>query len=308
MALTALASELGARLNPQVLFQKVTIIGVGLLGGSLGLALKRRRLAVQVAGYVRRSASVSECEQSGAVDLATRDLLQAVDGADLVVFCTPLGRMRELAETMLPSLKPGAVVTDVGSVKASVVRELEPLFSRAGLHFIGSHPMCGGEKMGVNAARAELFEGAFCVVTPTQNSNTDALKKVDQLWQEVGMRTLVMTPEQHDELVARSSHLPHVVAAELASYVLDPAHSDEQALLCGNGFRDTTRVASGSPEMWRDIALANRANLSRVLGVCIEDLEKFKLALDNADTKAIEDFFEKAKQRRDKWRSQASAN
>lgn len=282
-------------------WQKITIVGVGLLGGSLGLAIKQRRLAAKVDGYVRRTNSIAECEKLGVVDHATRDLGRAVENAELVILCTPLSQMGELTEKMLPSLRKGAVVTDVGSVKGSVVEELEPLVAKAGAYFIGSHPMAGGERMGVAAARADLFEGSVCLVTPTPNSDKDAVKQVSEFWQALGARLLKVSPAEHDDLVSRASHLPHVVAAELANYILSPAHRKEQAAVCANGFRDTTRVASGSPEMWRDIALANRKNLARVLGVFIEDLQEFQLALEKGETKAIEEFFENAKQRRDKW-------
>ncbi len=291
-----------------IVFQKIAIIGVGLLGGSLGLAIKQRRLAASVVGYVRRSASISECEKFAVVDHATRDIKRAVENADLVILCTPLSRMRELSEEMIPALKPEAIVTDVGSVKASIVQELEPLFSKANVRFIGSHPMAGGEKMGVAAAKSDLFEKAICVVTPTAKSNVAAVNAVEQLWSNVGGRVVKLSPEVHDELVSRSSHLPHVIAAELANYVLSPTHAKEQALLCANGFRDTTRIASGSPEMWRDVATSNQKNLSRVLGIFIEGLEEFRHALDSGDNNAIEEFFEKAKQRRDKWRAETSAD
>ncbi len=285
-------------------WQKVTIVGVGLLGGSLGLALKQRSLANLVQGYVRRQASVDECQKLGAVDAATCDLPGAIREADLVVLCTPLAQMRELTQSMLPALKRGAVVTDVGSVKGSVVHQIEHQIESAGGRFIGSHPMAGAEKMGVAAARPDLFVNAACVITPTTNSNPEALKTVENLWHSVGARILTLNPEVHDEFVSRSSHLPHVVAAELANYVLSPAYPREQSLLCANGFRDTTRIASSSPEMWRDIALANRKNLARVLGVFIEDLQEFQLALERADTKTIEEFFKTAKHRRDQWCSQ----
>jgi prephenate dehydrogenase len=209
--------------------------------------------------------------------------------------------MAGLAERMRPSLKPGALVTDVGSVKASVVRELEPLMAAAGAHFVGSHPMTGSERMGVANARADLFAHAVCVITPTRKSSSDAVKRIKELWRAVGGRTIRLTPDAHDELVSRSSHLPHVVAAELANYVLSPALPKEQALLCASGFRDTTRIASGSPEMWRDIALANRDHLSRVLGVFIEDLQEFQHALHAGDDAALAEFFENAKRRRDAW-------
>ena len=285
-------------------WQKVTIVGVGLLGGSLGLALKQRHLAGQVHGYVRRAASVQECQKLGVVDRASQNLEEAVTGAELVVLCTPLAQMRELTHAMMPALKRSAVVTDVGSVKASVVHHLEPLVAGAGARFVGSHPMAGAEKMGASAARADLFTNAACIVTPTVSSDPDALKEVEELWRSVGARVMSLTPEIHDEFVSRSSHLPHVVAAELANYVLSPAYPREQALLCANGFKDTTRIASGSPEMWRDIALDNRKNLARVLGVFIEDLQELQLALERADSRTIEEFFETAKHRRDQWCSQ----
>ena len=282
-------------------WQQITLVGVGLLGGSLGLAVKKRRLASRVIGFVRRQASVAECERAGACDKAELDAEVAVRGSDLIIFCTPLAQMRELAERMLPGIKREAVVTDVGSVKGSVVGELEPLFARAGAHFVGSHPMAGAEKTGVSAANAELFQKAVCAVTPTNATNASALQRVEDFWRSVGAAPIRMTAEKHDDLVSRSSHLPHVVAAELANYVLSPVHPKEQAMLCANGFRDTTRIASGSPEMWRDICLANRVNLARVLGVFIEDLQEFQIALTNGDTKTVEEFFSKAKERRDKW-------
>jgi prephenate dehydrogenase len=282
-------------------WQKITLVGVGLLGGSLGLAVKQRRLADRVEGYVRRTASIAECDKLGVVDHATRDLERAVAGADLVILCTPLSQMRELGLKMLPALKPGAIVTDVGSVKGSVVEDLESLIAGADAHFVGSHPMAGGEKTGVSAAKADLFERAICLVTPTPNSNKVAVEKIEEFWKALGGRVLKLAPAVHDDLVSRASHLPHVVAAELANYILSPAHPPEQATVCANGFRDTTRVASGSPEMWRDIAMANQKNLGRVLGVFIEDLQEFRLALENGDVKAVEEFFEKAKQRRDDW-------
>ena len=288
-------------------WQKITLVGVGLLGGSLGLAIKERKLAAKVDGFVRRTASIAECEKLGVVNHATCDLKRAVADADLVVLCTPIGRMAELVKEMLPALKKGVIVTDVGSVKGVVVNELEPLIASRGAHFVGSHPMAGSEKMGVAAARGDLFVNSLCIVTPSHNSDEVAVEKVSEFWKAVGARLLTLAPGAHDDLVSRSSHLPHVVAAELANYVLSPAHPKEQAAVCANGFRDTTRIASGSPEMWRDIAIANRENLGRVLGVFIEDLEEFRLALEKGDVKAIEEFFEKAKERRDKWCGQGNS-
>ncbi len=282
-------------------FRKITIVGVGLLGGSIGLAARQRRLAGEVAGYVRRKASLKDCEKAGAVDFATTDLLATVSNADLIFLCTPLAQMRSLAEQILPALKRGAIVTDVGSVKAEVVRELESIIAKAGAHFIGSHPMAGGEKMGVLAARADLFKCAVNILTPTKKSNPAAVRKLEQFWQSLGARTLRLDAAQHDLLVSRTSHLPHITAAALANLVLNPANPKAQAGLCATGFRDTTRIASGSPEMWRDIALANRKNVSQSVDAFVGELKKFQTALKKNDVKAVEAFFTSAKERRDDW-------
>ncbi|MGD1086649.1 MAG: prephenate dehydrogenase/arogenate dehydrogenase family protein [Verrucomicrobiota bacterium] len=284
-------------------WDKISLIGAGLLGGSLGLAIRQRKLAAKVHAYVRRAESVAECQRLGVANLATQSMKDAVDRADLVVLCTPLSQMRELALQMRPFLKPGAVVTDVGSVKAGVAQELEPLLREYQVSFVGSHPMAGSERAGLAAARVDLFNNAICLVTPTAQSPVEAVCAVQNFWKALGGWPVRMTPELHDDLVSRSSHLPHVVAAELANYVLSPAHPREQALVCASGFRDTTRIAASSPEMWRDVVLANRKNLTRVLGVFIEDLQEFQLALEREDVRAIEEFFTKAKQRREQWRA-----
>jgi prephenate dehydrogenase len=297
-------------------FRKITIIGVGLLGGSLGLAVRRRKLARLTAGFVRRTASLKDCERAVAVDFATTDLLAAVWDADLVILCTPLSQMRSRVREMLPALKRGAIVTDVGSVKASVVRELESLVAKAGAHFVGSHPMAGAEKTGVSSARADLFVNTVCVMTPTKKTNQAALKKTGQFWRAVGSRVLELKPEVHDVLVSRSSHLPHVIAATLASHVLHPAQPKHQAALCANGFRDTTRIASGSPEMWRDIILANRENLRVVLDDFVRELQKVqallrvqrvRALLRAADARKLEEFLATAKHRRDNWCAHSAA-
>jgi len=307
MALFYLSSSILGLYPAGVLFQKITLAGVGLLGGSLGLAIRQRGLAARVDGLVRRGASVAECEKLGVVDHATRDPQQAARNADLIVLCTPISQMREVLSPMLPALKPNAIVTDVGSVKGSVVQELEPMVARAGGQFVGSHPMAGAEKMGPGAARADLFVNAVCVVTSTPRNAPEAVQRVEGFWKALGANPLRLAPDLHDDLVSRSSHLPHVVAAGLVNCILSPTHPKEQEMLCANGFRDTTRIASGSPGMWRDIALTNRGYLARALGVFIEDLQEFKLAIENGDSKVIEEFFERARQRRDQWSGQTSS-
>jgi prephenate dehydrogenase len=290
-----------------VQFRKITIIGVGLLGGSIGLAARKNRVAKEIAGFVRSAKHISDCEKFGATDFATTDLLAAVSNSDLIILCTPLAQMLPLAKQFLPALKRGAIVTDVGSVKAGVVRELESLVQKSGAHFVGGHPMAGAEKAGVAAARENLFENAVCVLTPTKKTSLAALKKLEHFWKSLGARVLKMDAAQHDLLVSRSSHLPHVVAATLANLVLNPASPKQQAALCANGFRDTTRIASGSPEMWRDIALANRKNLSRSVAAFVAELKKFQAALKSGGPKSLEKIFATAKSRRDNWCAKATA-
>ncbi len=288
------------KLGP-VLFRKVTLVGVGLLGGSLGLALRQRQLAAVVTGCVRRAASLDECLRAGAVDEATLDVQSAVRDADLVILCTPIGQMAELAARFAPALRAGSVVTDVGSAKGSVVRAVEPLVAATGGRFIGSHPMAGTEKTGVRSARADLYQGAVCVITPTSGSDPEARERIESLWRALGCRILVVSPEHHDDLVSRSSHLVQVVAAQLVNSVLSPARPAEQALLCAGGFRDATRTASGSPEMWRDIALANRESLCRALDELTGALHATRALVQAGDPQALSAFFAQAKQRRDAW-------
>ncbi len=287
--------------NPRVRFQQITLIGVGLLGGSLGLAVKKRGLAGRVVGLVRRAESVEECRKLGVVDEATLDAETAIKNADLIVHCAPISQMRALTERFLPHLKPGAVVTDVGSVKGCVVDDLEQLIAEAGGRFVGAHPMAGGEQTGVAYSVEDLFEDSTVVLTPTPASDAAAVAALREFWTALGARLLETDPATHDELVARSSHLPHVAAAALVGVALGNADPDLTGAVCGPGFRDTTRVASGSPTMWRDIVLQNRGNVAAAIGDAIDRLEEVKKALDAGDAGALERFFAEAKELRDAW-------
>ena len=284
-----------------MLFGKVALIGVGLLGGSLGRALRQRACAGEVVGYARRPETLQECELTGATDHTSLDLNAVVRDADLIVLGTPLGEMGPMTRRLLPVLKAGAIVTDVGSVKAGVVSELEPLVHSAGAAFVGSHPMAGSEKTGVLASRDDLFQGAVCVITPTSQTPGPALRKIQALWEGVGGRVLQLTPEEHDVFVSRSSHLPHVLATELVHTVLGGNRPVNQRDLCATGFKSATRLASGSPEMWRDIALANRAALLEILGEFRDQLADFQQLLAAGDGSALLQRYVAAKQLRDDW-------
>lgn len=288
-------------LNPGVQFQQITLVGVGLLGGSLGLAVKQRGMAGRVVGLVRRPESVAECHGLGVVDEATLDAEAAIKDADLIVHCAPVSQMRALTEKFLPFMKQGAIVTDVGSVKACVAEDLEKAIADAGGCFVGSHPMAGGEQAGVVHSRGDLFEKANVVVTPTPNSNAESVRSVSHFWHALGANVLSVDPATHDALVARSSHLPHVAAAALAGAVLREGQPDELGKVCGPGFRDTTRIASGSPSLWRDIVMQNQENVAAGIEDLIRDLEAFKTQLEAGDAAAVEAFFQNAKEQRDDW-------
>jgi prephenate dehydrogenase len=287
-------------------WNKIAIIGIGLLGGSLGLAIRERGLAKSVYGYVRRQEVIEKCVASGIVDWAGCDLREVVNDADLIILCTPILQMKSLVEKMLPYIKQGAILTDVGSAKEKIVAELESMVQNSGAFFVGSHPMAGSEKTGFEYARADLFNNAICVVTPTQNLPRTITNKVKNFWKSIGGRVIELSPEIHDVLVSRASHLPHLLAAQLVLYVLDSNYPEQQASLCATGFRDTTRIASGSPEMWRDIALVNKDNLIKTLDEFIIRLEQLKKTLDEGDVGKITEFFNTAKLLRDKWIAQNS--
>ena len=277
-------------------FQKLTLIGVGLLGGSIGLAAKQRGVADRVCGLVRREESIAECLTAGAVDEATLDVAEAVADADLVILCTPVGRMGELAAAMKPHLAADAIVTDVGSVKASVVAAVEPVLSR----FVGSHPLCGSEKSGVAFAREDLLEGAVCAVTPTEASDVATVETISKFWTTLGSRVVKLAAADHDSIVARTSHLPHVLASALANTVLAQPRAGESGFL-GTGFRDTTRLASGEAGMWRDITLDNAEAIAAALEDLQSEIGRLKTALSKKDASALEIFFTESQAARDGW-------
>ncbi len=239
---------------------RLAVIGPGLLGGSLALAAKQYGAAEAVSLWGRRPEVVVQALQTGVADHASTDLAEAVAGASVIVLATPVEIMPELAARLaaLP-LAPGTLVTDVGSVKGPVVAALEPLFADSTAAFIGSHPMAGSEKTGLDAARTDLFQDAACILTPTERSPEAGVRRLERLWSRVGCRVLSMSPERHDTEVARISHLPHLMAVVTTLAALA---EDSTPLRCaGNGFRDTTRVAASDPALWTGIIRQNRPRI-----------------------------------------------
>lgn len=234
---------------------RISIIGVGLLGGSIGLAAKSSIKDCHITGYGHRKATLDRALEIGAIDQAADDLPEAVSNCDLVVLGTPVGLFAPILAEIAQALRPGTIVTDVGSTKRSVVEMGERLLPK-GIPFIGSHPMAGSEKRGIEFARADLFQNALCILTPTARTDVQALHAVESFWQTLGMRLTRLSPEEHDRLLAEVSHLPHVIAAALI------AMQEESALtLAGKGFLDATRIAGGDGGLWRDILVDNRDNL-----------------------------------------------
>ncbi|MDP6795269.1 MAG: prephenate dehydrogenase/arogenate dehydrogenase family protein [Verrucomicrobiota bacterium] len=298
---TLLDSRRLRRFNAAVPLERLTIIGAGLLGGSIGLAAQACGLAKRVAALVRRPESVADCQSLGIADEVTLDPAAAVGNADLVVLCTPISGMTGLAKRILPHIKPGTVLTDVGSTKRQLVAELTPLCAETGAHFVGSHPMAGSEQTGPAAARADLFDKAACVVTPTDGTNADALATVSAFWTSLGSRPVEMSPALHDRLVARCSHLPHLLASALAGSVLDSAHGKQQVQLCSTGFRDMTRLAIGSPVMWRDIVGSNREDILTAIDEFAKELGQLRRLIAGDSPEAIEAWLQHAKVMRDNW-------
>ena len=272
------------------MFQKLAIVGVGLIGGSFGQWARQNRVAREVVGVARREETLVEAVACDCVDWATADLLHACTGADFVFLASPVGQIPAICAQIAPVLAPGCLVTDGGSTKGFVA-QCEAIFGEKA-HFIGGHPMAGGEKSGPCAARPDLFAGATWILTPTSKSDATALQKLRVLLEKTGAKLLETSPQTHDELVAVASHLPHVCAAAL---VHCPRETQENApqieQIVASGWRDSTRIAEGNPEMWRDISRQNRAALLDSLEKFAAHLEEFRAILRGDDAAKIEEWF-----------------
>ncbi len=280
----------------KLFFNRVAIVGVGLLGGSVGLALKARGLCEKVVGLGRSRASIEAGLKAGAIDEAVDEFPEAAAGADLIVVSTPVGSIAGIIAEMESSLEEKCVITDVGSVKWTIVEAVERMY-RAGPRFVGSHPFTGSEKKGVQHASADLFKGATVFVTPTPATDPDVAATVRDMWKRVGGNVVEMTPVDHDRVVAQTSHLPHIVAALLVAGLR--TLPEDRAGLVGKGFLDTTRIASSDPEMWADICMNNPKEIREAMATLRSDLEEFDLYLSEGEYEKLFDFFSSAKRMRD---------
>lgn len=281
------------------LVPRLTVIGVGLIGGSLAMALKRAGLVGEVVGVGRGRGNLQAALDRGVIDRFTHDVGEGVADADLVFLATPVQTLAQVAAEALRHMKPGAILTDGGSVKKIVIEQIEPLL-RSGVHFVPGHPIAGTEQSGSAAAFASLYEGRRCILTPTEKTDPAALDLVKKVWQATGSEVVLMDAEKHDRVLAAVSHLPHMVAYALVNTVSCEDRFGENILnYSAGGFRDFTRIASSDPTMWRDIALTNREALLEVVGYFETVLAELKNDIDAGNGERLFNFFLRSKERRD---------
>lgn len=278
-----------------VLFKQMTICGVGLIGGSLAMVARRAGLVGKIVGLGRSAQNLELARERGIIDLATRDPIEAARDASLVVLATPIRAMPATLSAMRPALPPDAIVTDVGSVKQWVIANLEPeLGPRMAL--VAAHPIAGKETTGAGAADAALFAGRRVIITPSARSTSAALGQIEVLWQASGARVSRMTPEVHDRVLSRASHLPQIVASVLAAALGDSRVDGARAVDYGaGGLRDTTRIAASSPEMWIDVCLTNREAIIEALAGFRGILDEFAACLERSDVDGLKSVFERGR-------------
>jgi cyclohexadieny/prephenate dehydrogenase len=282
-----------------IMFERVALIGVGLIGSSISHAARRAGIVRDITGCSSTAATRAKAEELGLVSRCHETAAAAVAGADLVILCTPVGVYEKIAKEIGPHLKPGAVVSDVGSVKAAAVRDIGPHMPD-GVHFIAGHPIAGTEQSGPEAGFAELFDGRWCILTPEADSDRMALAKLESFWQRLGSQVEIMTPEHHDMVLAITSHVPHLIAYNIVNTAahLERVTDTEVIKFSAGGFRDFTRIAASDPVMWRDVFLNNKDAVLEMLGRFSEDLVTLQRAIRFGDGETLERLFGDARKLR----------
>jgi prephenate dehydrogenase len=277
-------------------FKKVSILGVGLIGASFALAMKKHGLCSEITGCGRREENLKRAEERRIIDSFETDPAKACTGADLVLLATPAGSFPGLVKKIRDSLKMGALVTDVGSVKGKLVHDIDALMPE-GVSFVGAHPIAGSDRSGIETAAADLFSGARCIITPTEKTDKKALEAVAGIWTAFGSIPERIDPDEHDRIYAAVSHLPHLLAYEIVNTVADMDSS--YLAFSGQGFKDTTRIALSSPELWKDICFLNRENLLESIEILKQNLDRASRNLRASDSEALEEDFRKARRLRE---------
>ncbi|HJN23031.1 MAG: prephenate/arogenate dehydrogenase family protein [Rhodospirillales bacterium] len=283
--------------NSSVLFQRIAFIGFGLIGSSLARVVRRRGLAGHIAVCTRRRETLDKARALQLADSVSLDAEEVARGADLVMICTPLSSYSEIAAAIVPALETDCIVSDVGSVKTSVLRQLGPLLP-AGVHLVPGHPVAGTEHSGIDAGSAELFAGRWCILTPPPGTPVAVTERVAELWRRAAMNVEIMDPEHHDQVLAMTSHLPHLIAYSIVDTAtdLEGQLKKEVVKYSAGGFRDFTRIAASNPVMWRDIFLANREAVLEVLSRFNEDLTALQRAIRRGQGDKLEVAFSRTRE------------
>ena len=281
-----------AATGKDTLFARMALIGAGLIGSSLARVARRQGLAGHIAVSARTQGTLDKALELGFADSVSLDAAEAAEDADLVVLCTPLGAYGSIAETLAPALKSGAIVSDVGSCKKIMFTDVAPHLGE-GVHMVPGHPVTGTEHSGPEAGFAELFENRWCILTPSVDTDAAAVERVSELWRRAGMTVETMDAAHHDQVLALTSHLPHLIAYTIVGTATDLGDELKKEVFkfSAGGFRDFTRIAASDPVMWRDIFLNNKDALLDVLGRFTEDLTALQRAISRGEEKALEDHF-----------------
>ncbi|WP_207482160.1 prephenate/arogenate dehydrogenase family protein [Arenibaculum pallidiluteum] len=274
------------------LFERMALVGIGLIGSSLARAARRHGLVREIVCSARSQTTCDKALELGLVERASTDSAAIVEDADLVVLCTPVGTYADIAAAIAPRLRAGAVVTDVGSVKQAVLRDVGPHLPD-GVHLVPGHPVAGTEHSGPESGFAELFEGRWCILTPPAGTNAEAVRRVAELWTRVGSNVEMMEASHHDRVLAITSHLPHLIAYTIVGTATDLEASTQSEVIkfSAGGFRDFTRIAASDPEMWRDIFLNNREAVLEIIQRFTEDLTMLQRAIRWGEGDVLEDLF-----------------
>lgn len=272
---------------------KIAIIGVGLIGGSIGLAIKSKRLAKKIVGIGHHRSSINRAIRLKAIDEGTLDLKKGVNGADVVILATPILSMKRIVKKIAPFLKKGCIVTDVGSTKTDIVKNLTEILP-AGVFFVGGHPMAGSEKRGVIKARKDLFNNSICILTKEKSTNRSALKLIKGLWSGLGTCVKVLSPHMHDRAVSQISHLPHMIVFSMLGAI-----EKNSLKLASRGFYDTTRIASSDANIWKDIAISNKKEILKSISQFKKNLSALEKAINKKDSRALMQIFKNAKKKKE---------
>ena len=277
-------------------FRKISVIGLGLIASSICLTIRKKSPGIQIVGYDKDKEVRKRAKKIGLCEIKS-NIKNATSGSELIILCVPVGQMQAVLQRLKKYIKPGTIITDVGSVKLSVIQELEFTIADAKGKFVPSHPIAGTERSGPDAGYAGLFEGRWCILTPTKKTNKRALKSVETFWKFLGMQTKIMTPEHHDLVLAVTSHAPHLIAYTMVGVVddLEAVTKSEIINYSAAGFRDFTRIAASDPVMWRDIFLNNQDAHLEVLGRFTEELFSLQRAIRKKDGEYLLKYFERTR-------------